>query len=432
MKAFLLYIGEVNIYLTVLAAVYYLFLRRSPRFVLNRAILLTGIAAAFALPAVPAPHFLFAEGAGPAPGFLRLPEIAVGGEENMLHSEHFFSRPVFWLFAIYLAGVIGFGLHFFRRLLHTLRQCRQAVRSEDGIRRVTLSENMQAASFFRTLFLPSRLRDENEALIRAHEAVHMRERHTADLLFTEIVKIISWFNPAAHYLSAAAEMNNEFRADRVAAAAARDKITYGKVLIAEALGANHSLIAHPFLKPETLKTRIAMLTRKTDRKSALNYLAIIPALALAVFVHSCTEAEPEMPDQKTEASESKKNPDIRMIEDSVPIPQKGEDGIYTVVEDMPEFPGGFSALMAFLGEEMKYPEGAKDDGAEGTVFISFTIDEEGLTKDPVVLNAAVVDERLAAEALRTVGKMPAWTPGRQAGEKVSVKYNLPVRFQLAE
>lgn len=431
MNTFLLYIAEVNIYLIILASVYRLFLRRTPRFVLNRVVILAGITAAFTLPAAPAPNFLSSVGAVSATGFLRLPELVVG-EADAVRSEPYFLRPLFWIFMIYLAGVIGFGLRFFQRLLHTLRKSRHAVRCEEGIRTVILPENTQAASFFRILFLPRRLSEENEPLIRAHEAVHMREWHTADLLFTEIVRTICWFNPAAHYLSSAAEINNEFRADHVAASTARDKITYGKVLIAEALGAGHSLLAHQFLKPEILKTRIAMLTRKKRRDNALNYLALIPALALSVFVHSCTETETETPDAKTESKKAKEDLEIKMIRDGVPIPQKGEDGIYTIVETMPEFPGGFSALMAFLGEEMKYPEGAKADGSEGTVFISFTIDEEGLTKNPVVLNAGDIDERLAAEAMRTVGMMPTWTPGEQAGEKVAVKYNLPVRFKLAE
>lgn len=431
MKAFLIYITEVNICLAALAVAYHAALRRTPRFVLNRIVILAGIAGAFALPAAPVPAISFSGGASSSALFLNLPQIIVADSGDAV-SDGFPTGAVFWLFAIYLAGAVGFGLYFLRSFVLTIHKCRNAVPAEGGIRVAVLPENTQAASFFHILFLPRALRSENAALIRAHEMVHIREWHTADLLVTEILKVMCWFNPAAHYLRRAAEINNEFRADLVAAETASDKRTYGQVLIAEALGVNHSLLAHQFLKPEILKTRVAMLTRKAHRKNALNYLALIPAAAFVIFVHGCTEHEAEMPDEQEKTQRVNSNTDIEMIEDAVSIPQKGNDGIYTVVETMPEFPGGFPALMVFLGEEMKYPEGAKADGAEGTVFVSFVIDEEGLTKDPKVLNAAETDERLAAEALRTVGMMPAWAPGEQAGEKVAVKYNLPVRFQLSE
>ena len=101
---------------------------------------------------------------------------------------------------------------------------------------------------------------------------------------------------------------------------------------------------------------------------------------------------------------------------------------FDVVEQMPVFPGGQQALMAFLANTIKYPEQAQKEGIQGRVIVQFIVNENGQVGD--VTLARGVDASLDAEAIRVVKEMPKWTPGKMNGEDVAVKYTIPVNFAL--
>lgn len=105
-----------------------------------------------------------------------------------------------------------------------------------------------------------------------------------------------------------------------------------------------------------------------------------------------------------------------------------EEKIFTIVEQMPSFPGGESAMMKYLANNIKYPPIAKDAGIEGTVYVTFVVDENGNVKDVKVLRS--IGGGTDEEAIRVVQNMPKWSPGKQRGKPVKVQYNLPIRFTL--
>jgi protein TonB len=116
---------------------------------------------------------------------------------------------------------------------------------------------------------------------------------------------------------------------------------------------------------------------------------------------------------------------------SPPQIQKDEKGdIYTVVEVMPEYPGGVNEMIKFLGENIKYPPTAKEKGISGTVYITFIVEKNGLVSNVNVLRGigAGCDE----EAIRVIKMMPKWKPGTQRGQAVRVQYNVPIKFTLDE
>lgn len=100
----------------------------------------------------------------------------------------------------------------------------------------------------------------------------------------------------------------------------------------------------------------------------------------------------------------------------------------TVVEEMPQFPGGEAALYKFLGTAVKYPAEALDAGIQGVVYLAATIDETGAWQTVSILRGA--HPYLDYEAWRICETMPQWTPGKQDGKPVKVHYNLPIRFTL--
>lgn len=102
--------------------------------------------------------------------------------------------------------------------------------------------------------------------------------------------------------------------------------------------------------------------------------------------------------------------------------------IFDVVEEMPHFPGGPAALQAFLSSNTKYPVVAQENGVQGRVIVSFVVERDGSITDVRVVRS--VDPSLDREASRVVRSMPRWSPGKQNGSAVRVKYTVPVVFRL--
>lgn len=105
-----------------------------------------------------------------------------------------------------------------------------------------------------------------------------------------------------------------------------------------------------------------------------------------------------------------------------------DDKVYDVVEQMPAFPGGQSALFSWIAKNMKYPPVAEENGIQGRVVVTCVIDHDGSVTDVKVVKG--VDPSLDKEALRLVKSMPKWEPGRQNGKTVRVKYSIPLSFSL--
>ena len=102
--------------------------------------------------------------------------------------------------------------------------------------------------------------------------------------------------------------------------------------------------------------------------------------------------------------------------------------VFDVVEEMPSFPGGQGALMAFLSSNIKYPVVAQENGVQGRVIVGFVVEKDGSISDVKVMSS--VDPSLDREAQRVVKAMPKWKPGKQNGSAVRVKYTVPVVFRL--
>lgn len=107
-----------------------------------------------------------------------------------------------------------------------------------------------------------------------------------------------------------------------------------------------------------------------------------------------------------------------------------EGTVFEVVEKMPEYPGGMSAMMAFISKNIKYPVAAQKAKIQGRVVIQFIVDKEGNITNPRVIRSA--DPLLDAEAIRLTTIMPKWKPGMQKGQAVNVKYTVPIMFRLQE
>jgi len=108
----------------------------------------------------------------------------------------------------------------------------------------------------------------------------------------------------------------------------------------------------------------------------------------------------------------------------------GSKKIFTIVEQMPEFPGGALALRKYIAQQIKYPTVAQENGIQGDVYVSFVINSYGVVSDVKI--ARSVDPALDNEAKRVIYTLPKWKPGFQQGKAVDVAYTVPITFILQE
>lgn len=117
-------------------------------------------------------------------------------------------------------------------------------------------------------------------------------------------------------------------------------------------------------------------------------------------------------------------------EDPLPPPPKEDNEIYNVavIEQQPSFPDGEAAMYKYLGDNIKYPNMAKENGIEGKVYVQFVVEKDGSITDVKAVRGP--EGGLKEEAVRVVSGMPRWKPGKQQGNAVRVRFTLPVNFKL--
>ncbi len=145
-----------------------------------------------------------------------------------------------------------------------------------------------------------------------------------------------------------------------------------------------------------------------------------------IIVEDNTELEDDAPMINTESNENKSV----VITKVAAIEEEDEAAapVFFIVEDMPEFPGGETALRKYIAESVKYPPIAQENGLQGRVYISFVVNSKGQVVDVKV--ARGVDPNLDKEAMRVFQTMPTWKPGKQRGKAVKVSYTMPINFVL--
>ena len=166
--------------------------------------------------------------------------------------------------------------------------------------------------------------------------------------------------------------------------------------------------------------------QKTNSFAGYKYLLFVPLTFALVFMNSCKQKSPVneqvVKDTKVE-TKAETNKDTAQINNAKPA-----DKVYDVCEEMPTFPGGQAALMKYLSENIKYPKAAEKAREQGRVVVSFTVEKDGAVADVKVVRS--VTPALDAEAVRVIKAMPKWGSGKQDGQLVRVRYNVPVSFKL--
>lgn len=182
----------------------------------------------------------------------------------------------------------------------------------------------------------------------------------------------------------------------------------------------------PDLKKDPALKAVATTT-PVKMRALKNAVRFVPEIAEEGIDELLIAAEAE----QTEVQANEQTPDIQKVQDGEP---EGEDRTskypspVEIVEEMPQFPGGLSALMKWLDKNIRYPAGVRRKHIEGEVLVTFIIDTEGNVREPQITKS--IDRTLDDEILRTIRKMPLWIPGKVNGKLSNVRITIPVVFQL--
>lgn len=398
------------IYLTLgwalFALLYWSFFRKETFFTANRFYLLGALAAGLVMP-------LFKNALGSlekipvaATQVINLPEIVVGIQT----SAPAYASAEMWLTGIWATGSVWMLLRFVwgLRTIWTMGKYAEKSEKTGGIHYIFTEKALLPFSFFNRVFISPDTTDDSEiATMIAHEKAHVRGWHSVDILFCEILCIIFWWNPLVHWYKNAIRTVHEYIADEATANQFSRK-QYGLLLIRHAQsGPALALANHFFQSP--LKQRLVMLTKHASAPAnRLKYALILPALTL-LFVFT----------QQSNISAQNAGSPVKT--------NKSEPVSLTDVDKVPEFPGGTSALVKFLSDNIKYPDAARKDKVEGMVVVEFVVNTEGKVEKAVLLKK--VREDLDNEAIRVVNRT-VWIPGSKGNERVSCKYTLPIKFKL--
>ena len=344
---------------------------------------------------------------------------------------------------VYLAGIVFFAvrnLWSLGRLAVLLRRGRLEQLADwlpgrtENVRLVVHNHDIAPFSWMRYIVLSRKDLEENGREILIHELAHIRNRHSWDLLLADLCIFVQWFNPAAWLLKQELQTIHEYEADDTVLREGVDAKKYQMLLIKKAVGTRLYSMANSF-NHSSLKKRITMMLKeKSNPWARVKYLYVLPLAALAVSAF----ARPEVSAVADELSSAKVNDLVASMKtnqaETASVAVKDtltpDESVFEVVEQMPEFPGGYKEMMKYIEQNMRYPEEAKKAGTQGRVVVQFLVNKNGAISDVSVLRS--VDRLLDAEAVRLVRSMPKWKPGMQKGKAVTVKYTVPVLFSLDE
>ncbi|WP_295795177.1 M56 family metallopeptidase [Mucilaginibacter sp.] len=297
----LYYLAEANLYLGVFYLAYCLFLNRNTHYQLSRAYLIFSCVVAFILPLVQVSALRSVKTAEPVYAIRPLKPVepvntfgpvtpVMAPVVNVTEQYHsptlgaptapaVIERHFTWqdgLLYAYLAGAAVLLCILFIKLyaLFKMTRSKQAV-NEGKYRVIYLNGTDVAFSFFNYLFIGTDTHGAN-TIIR-HELVHIRQKHSADIILLELLKIFNWFNPFVYLLQNSLRSIHEYIADEQTAAHESDALSYASFLLNNAYGVGGSSITHSFFNYNLLKKRIMMLNQQRSGKLArLKYLVAIP------------------------------------------------------------------------------------------------------------------------------------------------------------
>nr|WP_199157103.1 M56 family metallopeptidase [Pedobacter sp. ASV2] len=457
------YLLQVNLYLIVFYGCYKLLLDKETYFTLNRIYLVAAGVLSLCIPFIRLEWLTEQKAAQSV--------YASVNWENVLQQATIVTenRTGFnWgsmLVYIYCGGIV----FFLCRLVYNLFAVKKLIQT---------AKAGSAFSFFSQKVIDTELPEVD--IIDIHEEAHIKQWHTIDILFFEIIGIITWLNPVIYLYKNAIKNIHEFLADEQAAEFQGDKAEYAMLILSKSFGISPNTLTNGFFDKSLIKKRIYMLHKEPSKKTAiLKYGIFIPLFAIFIVFSSATVRKNEklisfaeqipleksieevqdivneplnkntkttteipaeivkedqlthetnLDKQENTVTESNELPEPATIE----VPKEKDDKVFDFlsIEKAPSFPGGMNKFYEYLSKTVKYPKAAIENNIQGKVFLSFIVEADGSLSDVTITRGlgSGTDE----EALRVIKESPKWYPGIASGKAVRVKFNINVNFTLSD
>jgi len=411
-----------------------------------------------------------------------LPEVYIGGQPeniqqlpavNVVQGQ---GLQINWWLVTYVAGVVLsliLLLKKYQNLNHLFRFRR--ISEDKELRIIEVSNSKIACTFYKTVFLGDKLSEAEKQQILSHELVHVKQKHSLDLVFFEALKIIFWFNPLVYIYQSRIATLHEFIADANVVKTTTRRSYYEQLLNTAFSTQNISFI-NQFFNHSLIKKRIIMLQKSRSKTIAkFKYLFVLPLLFMMLTYVSCSEDKEGIDDNQ---SISEQLAEIKMaIDDGKKLSDTEKQQLFEILDAMsqnenrptpPPLPpfeksaesGDNSNAVPFaVIEEVPVFEGCEDLSSNeerkecmsrqitrfvnmnfntnlgeelnlkgvNRVITQFRIDETGEVVD---VKARATHPALQEEAIRVISGLPQMQPGKQDGKDISVMYSLPIVFQV--
>lgn len=425
MNSLVLYLAQASACLLVFYGFYHLVLRQETCFQYNRAYLLATPALSLLLPLAPLPGWLqplsfFAAKETDPQVFV---QVEAGGYGEVIATPAVVEQAPFpWqalVWMVYALGCCFFAYRFLRQLRqisHLTRQYREHIRDQDGIRVVPTHGQLPTFSFFHYLFFDESQHPKecDRQKVLQHETVHIRQKHSWDVVYMEVLAILFWFQPLLYLYKKALASTHEYIADAQVALQSCPR-EYAVLLARQVLNKMDLSLGHFFNKSLTLK-RLNMLQKTQLRPSRLKQGLALPLLLLMfVLVSAGNKPEPAVRDDAA----TQAGPDKTLPAGSPAIFQ--EESMAETPQHMlknPEFPGGKPALMRYLMQNLRYPEEAFNNNIAGQAVLEVTLDAHGRVAQVKTLQAD--HEAFGKEGKRVLLAMPEWLiPASKTSQETS-------------
>ena len=405
-----------TVFLSVFYAFFILFMKKTTFFRFNRMVFLAASVLCFILPALEISPTIFAG--------IDMPMNAI--EEALTTTYELGLDGVtvtagsgkIWLIIIstvYFAGfiiVLGSNIASYMRLYALLHKSQAG--DMDGIKVLTVDMDMPSFSWGRYIVISHTDLESNPAIF-THEKMHIKCRHSLDLMLHSLISMIHWFNPLVWIARMELKMLHEYEADELTLKTGINPTQYQLLLVKKTVDAKQFQMANGFYHSK-LKNRIIMINKKkTNRWMRLAYVICIPAIIGAMCC--CSQRKGNNAQTGTPAATE------TVTETAATVP-------YSEIFEKPTFNGGDANSFAqWVYGQIKYPQQCIEEQIEGRVVLQFTINATGQVCDVNVLRG--VNPAIDEEAVRAVKESPIWTPGKtEDGKVVPVSFIFPIVFAL--
>ncbi|PKQ43757.1 M56 family metallopeptidase [Confluentibacter flavum] len=475
------YFIQVAAFQLVFLMIYDAFLKKETFFNWNRIYLLATALLSVVIPFI---RLEVLKNTLPQQYIINLPEVIIGNaptNQNAIQLETVVieSRP-FWTWEnILYVGIIIATLLFVFKIVKVILMLIKNPKSRFGnLLIINLLNSNAAFSFFHYIFLGERLNDNDKNAILKHEMVHVREKHTFDLLFFEAMRILFWFNPLVYMYQNRIMALHEFIADQEAVKHL-DKSHYYQNLLSQVFQTQNISFINPFFHQSLIKKRIVMLQKSKSKQVKLfKYALLIPIVFGMLVYTSCAKDEVNKLPQESSLSiseqietlkatmnakdgqltDEEKQSLLKLLENvnfakdkdspwKVSVATNVSEGEvvdgqvevpFAVIENVPTYPGCEKGnneqkkkcmsekIQEFVGKKFN-TDLASDLGLSGRqrITVMFKIDTEG---NIVSVQSRAPHPALEEEATRVIKLLPKMQPGKQRGKPVIVPYSLPIVF----